>query len=171
MPKAFSHTSSVSVPLGYCAYILDSGMIKGPLVWWGNLSSWREDYEAKGYPQEKWKMLSYLYLVLVLPRAHNAGQRVGSNWIWLQESSGICTWNWQDWSPYTEGLSGTNTESAYPANSRCRNNVNSPVRTSAIGLLQHLRLLYLPSELDITKYTYNEFTYHLIAIKPQTLWY
>jgi hypothetical protein len=35
----------------------------------------------------------------------------------------------------------------------CRNNVNSPVRTSAIGLLQHLQLLYLPSELDITKYT------------------
>jgi hypothetical protein len=53
--------------------------------------------------------------------------------------------------------------------SYCRNNVNSPVRTSAIGLLQHLRLLYLPSELDITKYTHNEFTYHLIAIKPQTL--
>jgi hypothetical protein len=51
----------------------------------------------------------------------------------------------------------------------CRNNVNSPVRTSAIGLLQHLRLLYLPSELDITKYTHNEFTYYLIAIKPQTL--
>jgi hypothetical protein len=35
----------------------------------------------------------------------------------------------------------------------CRNNVNSPVRASAIGLLQHLQLLYLPSELDITKYT------------------
>jgi hypothetical protein len=31
--------------------------------------------------------------------------------------------------------------------------MNSPVRTSAIGLLQHLQLLYLPSELDITKYT------------------
>jgi hypothetical protein len=29
-----------------------------------------------------------------------------------------------------------------------------------------LRLLYLPSELDITKYTHNEFTHHLIAIKP-----
>jgi MFS family permease len=29
------------------------------------------------------------------------------------------------------------------------NNVNSPIRTSAIGLLQHLQLLYLPSELDI----------------------
>jgi hypothetical protein len=27
--------------------------------------------------------------------------------------------------------------------------VNSPIRTSAIGLLQHLQLLYLPSELDI----------------------
>jgi hypothetical protein len=27
----------------------------------------------------------------------------------------------------------------------CRNNVNSPIRTSAIGLLQHLQLLYLPS--------------------------
>jgi hypothetical protein len=51
----------------------------------------------------------------------------------------------------------------------CRNNVNSPVRTSAIGLLQHLQLLYLPSELDITKYTHNEFTHHLITIKPQTL--
>jgi hypothetical protein len=25
------------------------------------------------------------------------------------------------------------------------NNVNSPIRTSAIGLLQHLQLLYLPS--------------------------
>jgi hypothetical protein len=47
--------------------------------------------------------------------------------------------------------------------------MNSPVRTSAIRLLQHLQLLYLPSELDITKYTHNEFTYHLIAIKPQTL--
>jgi hypothetical protein len=31
--------------------------------------------------------------------------------------------------------------------------MNSPVRTSAIGLLQHLQLLYFPSELDITKYT------------------
>jgi hypothetical protein len=31
------------------------------------------------------------------------------------------------------------------------NNVNSPIRTSAIGLLQHLQLLYLPSELDIDK--------------------
>jgi hypothetical protein len=51
----------------------------------------------------------------------------------------------------------------------CRNNVNSPVRTSVIGLLQHLRLLYFPSELDITKYIHNEFTHHLIAIKPQTL--
>jgi hypothetical protein len=30
-----------------------------------------------------------------------------------------------------------------------RNNINSPIRTSAIGLLQHLQLLYLPSELDI----------------------
>jgi hypothetical protein len=49
--------------------------------------------------------------------------------------------------------------------------MNSLVRTSAIGLLQHLQLLYLPSELDITKYTHNEFTHHLIAIKPQTLWY
>jgi predicted MFS family arabinose efflux permease len=29
------------------------------------------------------------------------------------------------------------------------NNVNSPIRTSAIGLLQYLQLLYLPSELDI----------------------
>jgi hypothetical protein len=29
------------------------------------------------------------------------------------------------------------------------NNVNSPIRTSAIGLLRHLQLLYLPSELDI----------------------
>jgi hypothetical protein len=29
------------------------------------------------------------------------------------------------------------------------NNMNSPIRTSAIGLLQHLQLLYLPSELDI----------------------
>jgi hypothetical protein len=29
------------------------------------------------------------------------------------------------------------------------NNVNSPIRTSAIGLLQHLQLLYFPSELDI----------------------
>jgi hypothetical protein len=27
----------------------------------------------------------------------------------------------------------------------CRNNVNSPIRTSAIGLLQHLQLLDLPS--------------------------
>jgi hypothetical protein len=26
-----------------------------------------------------------------------------------------------------------------------RNNMNSPIRTSAIGLLQHLQLLYLPS--------------------------
>jgi hypothetical protein len=33
--------------------------------------------------------------------------------------------------------------------SYCWNNVNSPIRTSAIGLLQHLQLLYLPSELDI----------------------
>jgi hypothetical protein len=31
--------------------------------------------------------------------------------------------------------------------------MNSPIRTSAIGLLQHLQLLDLPSELDITKYT------------------
>jgi hypothetical protein len=31
--------------------------------------------------------------------------------------------------------------------------MNSPVGTSTIGLLQHLQLLYLPSELDITKYT------------------
>jgi hypothetical protein len=31
------------------------------------------------------------------------------------------------------------------------NNVNSPIRTSAIGLLQHLQLLYLSSELDIDK--------------------
>jgi hypothetical protein len=29
------------------------------------------------------------------------------------------------------------------------NNVNSPIRTSAIGLLQHLQLLYLPRKLDI----------------------
>jgi hypothetical protein len=29
------------------------------------------------------------------------------------------------------------------------NNMNSLIRTSAIGLLQHLQLLYLPSELDI----------------------
>jgi hypothetical protein len=29
------------------------------------------------------------------------------------------------------------------------NNMNSPIRTSAIRLLQHLQLLYLPSELDI----------------------
>jgi len=58
-----------------------------------------------------------------------------------------------------------------PPDNWCRNNVNSPVRTSAIGLLQHWQLLYLPSELDITKYTHNEFTHHLIAIKPQTLCY
>jgi hypothetical protein len=31
--------------------------------------------------------------------------------------------------------------------------MNSPIRTSEIGLLQHLQLLHLPSELDITKYT------------------
>jgi hypothetical protein len=29
------------------------------------------------------------------------------------------------------------------------NNVNSPIRTSAIGFLQYLQLLYLPSKLDI----------------------
>jgi hypothetical protein len=29
------------------------------------------------------------------------------------------------------------------------NNMNSPIQTSAIGLLQYLQLLYLPSELDI----------------------
>jgi hypothetical protein len=27
--------------------------------------------------------------------------------------------------------------------------MNSPIRTSAIGLLQYLQLLYIPSELDI----------------------
>jgi hypothetical protein len=31
------------------------------------------------------------------------------------------------------------------ASYNCRSNVNSPIRTSAIGLLQHLQLLYLPS--------------------------
>jgi hypothetical protein len=31
--------------------------------------------------------------------------------------------------------------------------MNSLVRTNAIRLLQHLQLLYLPSELDITNYT------------------
>jgi hypothetical protein len=31
--------------------------------------------------------------------------------------------------------------------------MNSPIRISAIGFLQHLQFLYLPSELDITKYT------------------
>jgi hypothetical protein len=35
--------------------------------------------------------------------------------------------------------------------------MNSPIRTSAIGLLQHLQLLYLPSELDITNYTKRVF--------------
>jgi hypothetical protein len=44
--------------------------------------------------------------------------------------------------------------------------MNSPIRTSAIGLLQHLQLLDLSSELVITKYTQNEFTLYLIAIKP-----
>jgi hypothetical protein len=37
----------------------------------------------------------------------------------------------------------------YRATDIVGNNVNSPIRTSAIRLLQHLQLLYLPSELDI----------------------
>jgi hypothetical protein len=48
------------------------------------------------------------------------------------------------------------------------NNMNSLIRTSAIGLLQHLQLLYLPSELDIDKqiqqvtlpFYYMQYQYH-----------
>jgi hypothetical protein len=45
--------------------------------------------------------------------------------------------------------------------------VNSPIRTSAIGLLQHLQLLYLPSELDIHQQnTTSYLTLLLHAVSP-----
>jgi hypothetical protein len=40
--------------------------------------------------------------------------------------------------------------------------MNSPIRTSAIGLLQHLQLLYLPSELDIDKQIQQVTLYFLL---------
>jgi hypothetical protein len=48
-----------------------------------------------------------------------------------------------------------------------RNNMNSLIRTNAIGLLQHLQLLYFPSELDIDKQnTTSYLTLLLHAVSP-----
>jgi hypothetical protein len=45
--------------------------------------------------------------------------------------------------------------------------VNSPIRTSAIGLLQHLQLLYLPSELDIDEQnTTSYLTFYCMQYHP-----
>jgi hypothetical protein len=45
--------------------------------------------------------------------------------------------------------------------------MNSPIRTNAIRLLQHLQLLYLPSELDIHKQnTTSYLTLLLHAVSP-----
>jgi hypothetical protein len=47
--------------------------------------------------------------------------------------------------------------------------VNSPIRTSAIGLLQHLQLLYLPSELDIDEQnttSYLTLLLHAVSVSP-----
>jgi hypothetical protein len=47
------------------------------------------------------------------------------------------------------------------------NNVNSPIRTSAIGLLQYLQLLYLPSKPDIHEQnTTSYLTLLLHAVSP-----
>jgi hypothetical protein len=48
-----------------------------------------------------------------------------------------------------DGVRGKKSIGSFQGTSTVGNNMNSPIRTSAIGLLQHLQLLYLPSELDI----------------------
>jgi hypothetical protein len=47
--------------------------------------------------------------------------------------------------------------------------MNIPIRTSAIGLLQHLQLLYLPSKPDIYEKnttSYLTFLLHAVLVSP-----
>jgi hypothetical protein len=81
LPEALPHsrTSPRSIPLGNYIYILDSRVVKGPLVRCGYISSWRKDSKAEGYEEKGGENLPNLHTTPVPPRAYNAYKRMGSN--------------------------------------------------------------------------------------------
>lgn len=69
--------------MGDYTYILDSWVVKGPLVGRGYIFGWREDRKAEGDKEEGGENLPDLYTTPVPSGAHNAYKRIGSNWIWI----------------------------------------------------------------------------------------
>jgi hypothetical protein len=85
LPEALPHSriGPSSIPLGNCTYILDSRVVKGPLVRWGYIFGWRKDSEAESYKEKGGENLPNLYTTSVPPGAYNAYKRIRSNWIWI----------------------------------------------------------------------------------------
>jgi hypothetical protein len=85
LPKTIPHdrASHSTPPLGHCAYILDNRMVKGPLVRWSYIFSWRTNSEAKGDAQKRRENLPYMHPALISPRWYYTCQCLGRNWIWI----------------------------------------------------------------------------------------
>jgi hypothetical protein len=83
LPEALphSHTGPSSIPLGNCTYILDSRVVKGPLVRWGYIFGWRKDSKVESHKEKGGENLPNFHITLVPLGAYNAYERIGSNWI------------------------------------------------------------------------------------------
>ena len=92
MPKALLnfHTSQGTIPLG--SYILDSGVVKGPLVGRSDLLSWGQICEGEGYTELSREAVLDVYPISNPSWSYDGSWRLGSNWIWLQEPVDISPW-------------------------------------------------------------------------------
>jgi hypothetical protein len=71
------HIGSSSIPLGDYIYILDSRVVKGPLVGRGYISSRWKNSKTKGHKEKGGENLPYLYIIPVSPWAYYTYKRIG----------------------------------------------------------------------------------------------
>jgi hypothetical protein len=85
LSEALPHcrTGPGSIRLGDCTYILDSRVVKGPLVGRGYISSRWKDSKTEGHKEKGGENLPYLHTTLVSPWAYHTCERMGGYWIWI----------------------------------------------------------------------------------------
>jgi hypothetical protein len=91
----YSRSSPRTIPLGDYIYILAFGVEEGPLVGRGYIFDWGKDSKGESDAEERGEDLSHLYSTLISSRVYYTSQRVGCNWIWIQESFAIYPRIWQ----------------------------------------------------------------------------
>lgn len=158
MPKAFldSCASQGSIPLGNYTHILDSGVVEGALVGRSNLPCRREICEGESHTKLSREAVLDVYLTSVPSWSYDGSQRLGSNWIWLQEPVNLCPWIRQEPCAYTSRLLISSLGTIYPANSRgfrlnytrirCRSLIYGGRQPSPRSQITHQLLSTLPHE-------------------------